>query len=99
MTHEEYGTPDGSTVIYFHGAPGSAGESSIFDTAAKKNKIRMISLDRLATDANSGSGPYFRAIAREIVSISEQGPVDIVGFSIGAHVALMVSAELNVRVR
>ncbi|CAK7274844.1 hypothetical protein SEPCBS119000_006380 [Sporothrix epigloea] len=42
----EYGVPDGHPVIYLHGFPSNRLEGVAFDKAAKKHKIRLLSLDR-----------------------------------------------------
>ena len=46
----EYGNLDGKTVIYFHGAPGSPDEASVFDKHAKKHDLNIICYDRFSID-------------------------------------------------
>ncbi|MCW8956460.1 MAG: alpha/beta hydrolase [Gammaproteobacteria bacterium] len=46
LTWNEYGTPDGKPVFYFHGAPGSRLEAFSADSIARELDIRLIAPDR-----------------------------------------------------
>jgi len=46
LGYAEYGDPQGKPVFFFHGMPGSRLEGELADEAAKKLRIRVISLDR-----------------------------------------------------
>jgi pimeloyl-ACP methyl ester carboxylesterase len=94
----EYGSPTGRLVVYFHGAPGAMEESSLFDGHARIHNLRIICFDRFAIDKSHDRESYYRLLARSIEAKADGRPVAIIGFSIGAHVALEVSARLNVQV-
>lgn len=47
LSYQEYGSPDGKKILfYFHGWPGSRLSGIETDEAAKKLKVRVISIDR-----------------------------------------------------
>jgi len=95
----EYGSAQGSPVIYFHGAPGAMEEAAVFDQAAKQHNLRIISFDRFSLDQTLDRNAYYQAIADHIKRTIGTQPVDIIGFSIGAFVAFEVSARLKAQVR
>ncbi len=99
MKFTEYGDKDGQLVIYFHGAPGGIEECALFDSYAKKHGLKVICLDRFSLDDPLGREGYYKHIADQIKSKAGDQAVDIIGFSIGAHVALEVSVLLNDQVR
>jgi hypothetical protein len=55
----ESGNIDGRTVIYFHGAPGSPEEISIFDEHAKKHNLHIICYDRFSIDSSLQYEAYY----------------------------------------
>ena len=82
----------GCATIYFHGQPGSADELALFERAAPSGWFapdRSPGISRLAYTA------YFDGIADQIRAYSFDQPVKLVGFSIGAYVALEVAARLS----
>jgi pimeloyl-ACP methyl ester carboxylesterase len=85
-----FGSPDGSIVMYFHGVPGAISEAQLFDDPAKANGLKIICQDRFALDANFTKPEYFQTLADDICRLSPGKQVDIVGFSVGAFVALQV---------
>lgn len=91
----EYGNRNGQLVVYFHGVPGSPVESSIFDSHAKEHNLKIICFDRFAIDSASDSAAYYQQLASQIRLKAAHQPIDIVGFSIGAHVALEVGRILQ----
>lgn len=95
VNHLEYGDPDGKTVIYFHGAPGSPEECSIFDKDAKKHRLNIICYDRLSIDQAFESDDYYKHIANVIIDKKNGNKVDLVGFSIGCHAAIETSLYLK----
>ena len=99
MKFVQYGNKDGRLVVYFHGAPGSIDECAIFESHAKKHQLNIICFDRFAIDSSLDREGYYQHLAREIKTKSGGHPVDIIGFSIGAHVALELSALLGDSVR
>lgn len=99
MEFVEYGNKDGQLVVYFHGAPGAIGECALFDSYAKKYNLKVICLDRFSLDDSLDRENYYQQLAEQIKSIADEKSIDFIGFSIGAHVALEVSARLDGQVR
>jgi pimeloyl-ACP methyl ester carboxylesterase len=99
MGFVEYGSTGGRTVVYFHGTPGAPDECSIFDCYAKAHNLHIVCFDRFSIDHTLDHASYYQAQADEVKRMVGNEPVDFVGFSMGAHVALMVSALLNGQVR
>jgi pimeloyl-ACP methyl ester carboxylesterase len=95
----QYGNKDGQLVVYFHGAPGGVEECSIFDSDAKTHNLNVICFDRFAIDSSLDRKSYYQDLANQICIKACGKPIDLVGFSVGAHVALEVSAILNDQVR
>ncbi len=90
MEFSEYGQKDGQLVVYFHGAPGAIEECAIFNEYAKKNNLRIICFDRFSLADSYNRAGYYQQIATSIKREANGKPLDIVGFSIGTHVALEV---------
>jgi len=95
----EYGNIDGKTVIYFHGAPGSPVEASVFDEYAKKHGLHIICYDRFSIDSSLQNKAYYKYLADLIIDKVNGGQVDIIGFSIGCHTAIETSLYLGGTVR
>ena len=95
----EYGSPKGKTVIYFHGAPGSPEECSIFDRHAKENDLNIVCYDRFASNSSLQNKAYYKNLADVIIYKSNGNQVDLIGFSIGCHAAIETSLYLGDRVR
>ncbi len=92
------GAPDGKLVIYFHGAPGAPEECALFDAQGKTDRLNFVSLDRFSADHSLQGEGYFRALATEILACAGTAQVHLVGFSIGAFVALQTYRHLQGRV-
>jgi pimeloyl-ACP methyl ester carboxylesterase len=91
--------PSNKTIIfYLHGAPGSKAECAIFEKQATQHNVKLIGIDRYSIEALSDDKDYYQQIAKNITDIAGDKPVNIIGFSIGAHVALEVSAILGSQV-
>ena len=95
----EYGTKTGTLVIYFHGAPGTIEECAVFDRYARHNNLRIVCLDRFSIQHTTDAEPYYQQLAKHIKCFAGEESFDIIGFSIGAHVALEVSALLQQQIR
>jgi len=91
----EYGNQDGRLVVYFHGVPGALAECSIFEQYVQQHQLRIICFDRFALDAALEPENYYQQLANAISAKAGEAPVDIIGFSIGAHVALEMAARLK----
>jgi pimeloyl-ACP methyl ester carboxylesterase len=85
---------DKTLIFYLHGAPGSTAECAIFEKQARQHNIELIGIDRHSIEAFSDGKKYYQQIAKSITDIAGDKPINIIGFSIGAHVALEVSAVL-----
>jgi pimeloyl-ACP methyl ester carboxylesterase len=95
----EYGDPDGKTVIYFHGAPGSPEECSLFDKPAKEYGLNIICFDRFSIDSSLENEDYYKFLASAISDKAQGEQVDLIGFSIGCHAAIETSICLGSGVR
>ena len=90
LRHREFGDESGRWVIYFHGAPGDPRECAVFDAYARQYGLRFACFERFAVDPTVDGLAYFRCLAAAIDDLTGGEPVDFVGFSIGAFVALQV---------
>jgi pimeloyl-ACP methyl ester carboxylesterase len=95
LAFSEYGDPKGKTVIYFHGAPGGPEECSIFDIHARQHGLRLVCYDRFSIDSRLKEDAYYKYLADVIVANTSGEKVDLVGFSIGCHVAINTSLYLG----
>jgi len=95
----EYGNPKGTTVIYFHGAPGSPEECSIFDEHAKVHGLNIVCYDRFSVDSSLKNQAYYKFLADAIIDKANGDQVDLIGFSIGCHAAIETSLYLGTKVR
>ena len=99
MNFTEYGNTDGRLVAYFHGVPGSTEECSIFEQPAKEHNLQIVCFDRFSLAASLTEHQYFQEIANHLATRSAGRELDIIGFSIGTHVAIEVSKLLGSRVQ
>lgn len=88
MKFSQFGADNGRLVVYFHGAPGAPEECEIFDLKGKKNDLTFICFDRFAVDSSISGETYYRLLAEEISRKAAGQQVDVIGFSIGAFIAL-----------
>lgn len=99
IKYSVYGSIEGKLVVYFHGAPGSSAEAVVLDEGAKLHGLKVICFDRFFLDCGADREAYCRRLASEVLKLlDDEATVNIVGFSIGAFVALEVSAHLGTRV-
>lgn len=99
MEFIQYGDPSGKKVIYFHGVPGGPEEAAIFDTDAKRHNICLLCPARFTVEASLQGPGYYQLLAQSIDQKVGRETVDIIGFSLGTHVALEVSKLLSTNVR
>jgi pimeloyl-ACP methyl ester carboxylesterase len=99
MKHSSFGAANGRLVVYFHGAPGGICEAEILHADAAQHGLWVICQDRFSIDSSIVGDRYFQALADDIDRVAQGAPVDIIGFSIGAFVALQVSRLLRQQVR
>jgi len=95
----QFGVADGQPVIYFHGTPGSPDECELFDFYGKQHNLTIICYDRSTIDPRLQGSAYYRRIADEIAKRVGANPVDFIGFSIGAFIALQVCRAMDGNVR
>jgi pimeloyl-ACP methyl ester carboxylesterase len=99
LQFSQYGADNGRLVIYFHGAPGAPEECRIFDLEGRNNGLTFICFDRFSIDPSFNGEAYYQLLAAEIAKIAAGKPVHIVGFSVGAFVALQVFRQMTDQVR
>ena len=92
-----YGAETGRTVVYFHGVPGSIIECGRFHEAAQASGVRLIGLERSATDIKLTGDLYFERHANEVLALVGDGPFEAIGFSGGAFVAMRCAPYLRGR--
>jgi len=90
-----FGADDGRIVIYFYGAPGAPDECSIFDRYAKDSGLTIICFDRFSVKPSIAGDAYYQLLAREISKLANGRRVDVIGFSIGAFIALQTCRHLT----
>jgi pimeloyl-ACP methyl ester carboxylesterase len=99
LKFSQFGSDTGHIVVYFHGAPGAPEECSIFDLEGKNHGLTVICLERFSVDPSIDGEAYYKHLATEISSIASGKPVDVVGFSIGAFIALQTIRYMSNGVR
>jgi pimeloyl-ACP methyl ester carboxylesterase len=93
------GAADGPLTIYFHGAPGAPSELAAFDAPARAYGLTLGCFDRFALDAALTGPAYFATLADAVRAVAGERQVNLIGFSIGACVALHISRLLGAQVR
>lgn len=88
MKFSQFGSDNGRIVIYFHGAPGAPEECGIFDLDGKNHDLTFICFDRFSVDSSINGESYYKFLAEEISKKTAGKQVDVIGFSIGAFIAL-----------
>ena len=99
MKFSQFGSDNGRIVIYFHGAPGAPEEGAIFDDCGKDHGLTFICHDRFSVDPKLTDEAYYRYLAKEISRKSAGRKVDVIGFSIGAFIALQTCRHMANEVR
>jgi pimeloyl-ACP methyl ester carboxylesterase len=99
LKFSQFGSDNGKLVIYFHGAPGAPEECAIFDHYGKEHGLRFICFDRFSIDTSITGVAYYRLLAEEISNQADGEKVDVIGFSIGAFIALQTCRHLSNQVR
>lgn len=92
---ERYGQADGMPVIYLHGAPGSPAEAELIAAAAAAQGIELWAIDRARLAPAAQGADYLAALAGLVAELSGGKRLPMIGFSIGAALALRVAARLK----
>jgi pimeloyl-ACP methyl ester carboxylesterase len=96
VAYTEYGSPDGTPVLFFHGTPGSRRFAKLFDTVAESQGIRLLAFDR----PGYGQSPPWpertvRDTTRIVFAVLDDADVDtadVIAFSGGAPYAFASAA-------
>lgn len=99
LKFNQFGSDNGRVVIYFHGAPGAPEECQIFDLVGKSHGLTFICFDRFSVDSSINGETYYKLLAEEISKKAAGKQVDVIGFSIGAFVALQTCRYMASEVR
>lgn len=93
MTEQDFtifGKRNAPLIFYFHGAPGSVEDGKWFEEIANSYDIGICAINYLGFD-----GQYIEKCAQIIKDKSQNNTPIIIGFSIGAMVAVKVQKALN----
>ncbi len=99
MKYCQFGSEHGRLVFYFHGTPGAPEECAMFDGYGKENDLMFICFDRFAIESAIEGEAYYQFLAKEILKKADGAKVDIIGFSMGAFIALQTCRCLADNVR
>ncbi len=94
MDYQIYGTPEGRPVFYFHGTPGAPAEAAWLAEAAQANGLCILALERDSLDLRVQGEAYIAELAAAVLRVADGRPIHLLGFSIGASLALRVAAQL-----
>ena len=94
-----FGSDSGQMVIYFHGAPGAPEEGEVFNLYAKEHGLRLICFDRFSCDVSLAGAAYYQCLVQQISKQAAGKQVDVIGFSIGAFIAIQTCRYLRNSVR
>jgi pimeloyl-ACP methyl ester carboxylesterase len=102
LSYAEYGAPDGTPVLFFHGAPGSRHiHVDMADIAARRN-VRLIAVERPGyglSDAEPGRTLLdFADDVAELVDALGIQQFALIGFSAGSPYALACACKLGHRI-
>jgi pimeloyl-ACP methyl ester carboxylesterase len=99
LKFSQFGSDNGRLVVYFHGVPGAPEEGAIFDIYGKTNGLTFICFDRFSVDSSIVGEAYYQFLAKEILKKAAGCKVDVVGFSMGAFIALQTCRYMANEVR
>jgi pimeloyl-ACP methyl ester carboxylesterase len=87
-----------SQTVYFHGLPGSGGELALFDDVPTGKLAHMFVPIRDGSRTQSDCTAYMDSITRQIEARFPEGRIHLIGFSLGAFVAIHIATLLKNRV-
>jgi len=101
MTEEAFafvrriGALGGAPVVYLHGAPGSPAEAELIADAARAAGVELWAIDRARVAPGRGGADYVGALADLVRALGDGRQLPLLGFSIGAALALRIAARLG----
>jgi pimeloyl-ACP methyl ester carboxylesterase len=102
LAYTDLGAPEGEVVMYFHGAPSTRLDPSIFEDAFAERGVRMISPDRPGYGRSSPQpGRRWEDWPPDVVALADELGVErfaVLGLSSGAPYAVACAALLPDRV-
>jgi pimeloyl-ACP methyl ester carboxylesterase len=84
--------------VYFHGLPGSGNELALFDQTAHATVADIFVPTRNDNQSAMDRDAYLDGIAGQIEARFPDGRVHLIGFSLGAFIAIQIAARLKGRV-
>ncbi|HEX5376977.1 MAG TPA: alpha/beta fold hydrolase [Phenylobacterium sp.] len=84
----------GARFVYFHGQPGSPEELDVVRPGAWRRSSNLFVPDRATDRPDLALGPYLDHLAEDIARRFPDGPIRLVGFSLGCFVAVEVALRL-----
>src|SRR5262249_10636996 len=102
LGYAQYGDPQGSPILLFHGCPGSRLCGAIFDHVAREQQVRLLVADRpgYATSSPVRNGTLLGYVD-DVVALCDALHLDtfaVLGVSGGGPFALACAASLATRV-
>ncbi|PTS81965.1 hypothetical protein DBR00_17720 [Pseudomonas sp. HMWF032] len=97
MIPRVYGSPHGRPLFYFHGVPGAAVEAAMLHQAALTQGIKLLVVAR-NLPGELDREDYLQQLAQQVMQHAAGQPIHLLGFSIGACLALRVAARLGEQV-
>lgn len=94
MAQEAVAAAGRRLIVYFHGLPGGRDECEVF-RGARGTPDRFVCLERFRMAPGLTGEAFFRFIARTIDDLAAGEPVVLVGFSMGAFIALRTVPHLT----
>lgn len=90
-----FGPRDGTPALYFHGAPGAPVEAELIAGVAEQQGVALCAVSRADIPFGGGSADYLDRLAEVVARLDGGRRLPILGFSIGAALALRVAARLK----
>ena len=84
-----------ANLVYFHGQPGSPEELRLLHPDGWKDDARLFAPNWARDQAHLPLGPYLDHLAATILKRFPQGPIRLVGFSLGGFAALEIALRLT----